>query len=199
MNGTTLRTAAAASLILALGACGSSKTVTAENATTKEVAAKVKASGIAQDGFVSPGRWQMTSTVESLNIPGLPPEMAKRMKAATGKPQVFEHCLTEEEAKKPKEDFFAGNDAKACRYDNFTLGGGKIAMVMHCNAPGGGRQVMTMNGTYSADAYRMTIATEVEGAQPGGTPMKGTTLNATIDARRLGVCTGKEKGLKQVG
>jgi hypothetical protein len=192
MAGLIGRASTASALLLILAGCESHKTVTAQNATTAEVAQKVKDSGIADGGFVSPGRWQMTMTVNSMSMPGLPPEVAKRMQDSTGKPHAFEHCVTEEEAKKPKEDFFAGNEAKSCRYDSFNLGGGKIDMVMHCDAPGGSKQVMKMNGTYSADAYRMTIASNVEGQ--AGSPVKGMTLNATVDARRLGVCTGKEKG-----
>lgn len=184
-------TAAMAGMILALGACESQKTVTAENASTAEVAQKVKEAGIAQGGFISPGQWQTTTTINEVKIPGMPPEMAKQMQAGMGKPRTFDHCVTEEEAKKPREEFFAGDGQNSCRYDNFTMGGGRIAMVMQCDSPSG-RQVMKMDGTYSADAYHMTVASKVESGEKS--PMGGMTLNATMDAKRVGVCTGKETG-----
>ena len=187
-----MRTAAVLAMVAAgMTGCDSKKTVTAENASTTEVAQKVKASGIAEGGFISPGRWQMTMTIKDMKVPGMPPEMAKRMQGSLDQPRSFEHCVTEAEAKKPKEDFFAGEQAKSCRYETFTLGGGKIDAVMRCESGGGGKQVMRLNGTYSADAYRMTIASAVEG---GGPDARGMTLNATVDAKRLGVCTGKEAG-----
>ena len=51
--------------------------------------------------------------------------------------------------KKPKEDFFAGKNSE-CRYDHFTMGGGKIDAMMHCGKEGHG-QTMRMAGTYSSD------------------------------------------------
>ncbi|HEX7853038.1 MAG TPA: DUF3617 domain-containing protein [Sphingobium sp.] len=191
MNGTIRHIAIAGTLALALGGCGS-KTVTAQNASTAEVAQKVKESGVANDSFISAGRWQMTMTINGMKIPGMPPEMAKRMQGNLGRARTFEQCVTEEEAKKPKEDFFAGDKEKSCRYENFTMGGGKIAMVMHCDSAAGGKQTMKMDGTYSADAYKMQISSQVE-ARPGA-PTGGMAFNATMDARRLGVCTGKEPG-----
>ncbi|HEX7874684.1 MAG TPA: DUF3617 domain-containing protein [Sphingobium sp.] len=192
MHGIIGRIGWTVALAAGLAACGSKTTVTAQNASTAEVAEKVKDSGIADDGFISPGQWQMTMTISDMKIPGMPPQMAKQMQGRLGQPHVSEHCVTEEESKKPKEDFFAGEQAKSCRYENFTLGGGKIAMVMHCDSPTGGKQTMKMDGTYSADAYHMTVASQVEGK--AGQPMSGMTLNATMDAKRLGVCTGKQAG-----
>jgi hypothetical protein len=176
-------------LMLALCACDS-KTVTAQNASTAEVAQKVKASGIAEEGFISAGKWRTTMTIKDMQIPGMPPEAAGRMKAQMGKARSFDHCVTAEEAKKPKEDFFAGEQAKSCRYDNFTMGGGKIAMVMHC-ASEQGKQTMTMNGTYGADAYHMTMQSKAE--MQGGGPMGAMTFDAVLDAKKIGLCTGKEK------
>ncbi len=179
----------AGGLALTLAACGGSKTVTAENASTAEVAAKVQQSGITDQGFVSPGRWQMTMTITDMKIPGMPPEVAQKMKGATGQARTFEHCVTEEEAKKPREDFFSGDKAAACRYDHFTMGDGKVSMQMQC-AHDTGKQTVKMDGTYSADSYRMTMASKVEGRP--GSPVGGMTFDAVMDARRLGVCTGKE-------
>ncbi|MET0365696.1 MAG: DUF3617 domain-containing protein [Sphingobium sp.] len=192
MYGIIGRIGGTAALVLALAACGSKPTVTAQNASTAEVAQKVKEAGIADDDFISPGQWQMTMTVNDMKIPGMPPQMAKQMQGRLGQPHVSEHCVTEEEAKKPKEGFFAGEQAKSCRYDSFTLGGGRIAMVMHCDSAAGGKQTMKMDGTYSADSYHMTVASQVEGK--AGQPMSGMTVNATMDAKRLGVCTGKAAG-----
>ncbi|CAN5331474.1 hypothetical protein BH10PSE13_BH10PSE13_20300 [soil metagenome] len=142
-----------------------------------------------QESFLSPGQWQMKMTINDMKIPGMPPAMAGRMKSAMGEARTFDHCVTEEEAKKPKEDFFSGDKAAACRYDSFTMGGGKMAMVMQCNHATG-KQVVTMDGTYGPDSYKMTMASVMTGKP--GSPVAGMTFNATMDAKRTGVCTGKE-------
>lgn len=175
-------------LLVGISACDS-KTVTVENATTAEVAEKVKQSGMAEEVFVSPGSWQMTMTITDMKIPGMPPEVSQKMKGAIGQPRTYEHCVTEEEAKKPKEDFFSGDKAAACRYDHFTMGGGKVSMQMQC-AHNTGKQTVKMDGTYAPDSYRMTMASTVEGKS--GSPVGGMTFDAVMDAKRLGVCTGKE-------
>ncbi len=171
-----------------LAACNSGPSVSATNASGAEVAAKMKAAGVAGT-MVSPGRWEATMTINSMSAPNMPPQFAAEMKKHMGQARTFVSCLTPEEAKAPKEDFFGGMD-KSCRYEHFTMGGGTIDAVSKCSAAGGTR-TMTMKGTYSADAYRMTIASSAEGAKGG--PMAGMAMNMTMDAKRAGACTGKEE------
>src|SRR4051794_10719605 len=110
----------------ALAACNKSPKIDEKNATPAEVAQKVRESG-ADENMVRPGLWQSKVTIEKFEIPGMPPEVAQRMKSvmAEGKVHDSQTCLTPEDVQKPKEDFFAGKDS-ACRYEHFTMGGGKI-------------------------------------------------------------------------
>lgn len=184
----TMRSALAGGAMLLLAACGGGgDTVTAENASVAEVAEKVKASGVADDSFISPGRWEMTMDIQKIDIPGMPPEMQQHMQSAMGKGRKFATCVTPEEAKRPKEDFFAGNDAPNCRYDNFKMGGGKIALAMSCKEEGGTRK-MVMDGSYGDDAYTMTM--NMSGAGEGG----AMTMKATMKGARVGECRGDELG-----
>lgn len=171
---------------VALSACGE-KTVTATNATPAEIAEKV-ASAQQGEQFISPGRWETTMTIHDMTIPGMPPEMAARMKTMTAKPRTFESCVTPEEAKKPKEDFFTGEADKSCRYDSFSMGGGVISAVMHCSSEGA-RQTMKMNGKYGPDSYHLDVNTSASSKNQAG----AMTMSATMNARRTGPCTGKEK------
>ena len=174
-------------VLLALAACSKGPTVTATNASGEEIAAKVKDSGM-DSQFVSPGHWQMTMTVAEMNIPGMPPQMAEQMKSHMGQGKTFESCLTPEEAKKPKEDFFSKGNGD-CRYDRFSMGGGKIDAVMQCKG-GGGARTMTMNGTYSPDAYHMAVTST--GTGDAKNPMAGMSMKMEMDAKRTGECTSKE-------
>jgi hypothetical protein len=172
---------------IALIACNKGPSISAENASVAEVAAKVDAANGGKS-FVSPGHWQTTMTIKEMAIPGMPPEMAEKMKAHMGQGKTFETCLTPAEASKPKADFFAGAD-KSCHYEKFEMSGGKIDMVMQC-ARTSGKQTMVMNGTYSDDSYKMEMTSTGTGAPDN--PTAGMSMKMAMDATRTGECTGKE-------
>jgi hypothetical protein len=176
--------------IAALAACNKSPQVNEQNASVAEVAQKVREAG-ADSMFVNPGKWQSKVTIEQFEVPGMPPQMAQRMKETMAKFQErsFETCLTKEDAKRPKEDFFTGKNS-ACRYDHFTMGDGKIDALMRCGGgEGGAVQVMSMTGTYSPEAYAMRMAMTREG---GPKPSAGTTMKMRVESHRIGECTGDE-------
>ena len=173
---------------LALAACNSSPTVQATNATGKEVAAKVAASGIS-DQLVTPGQWEITTTINDMTMPGLPPQAAGRMKGFMGKAKTFTECITPEEAKRPKEGMFAGDD-KSCRYDNFSMGSGKIEMAMHCTGNNMTRR-MTMSGQYGPNAYHMNVTSQGEAKSGPG----AMSMQMEMAGKRIGECTAEQ--LKQ--
>ena len=168
---------------LPLAACNSDPQVTAENASAEEVARKVEAAG-GTANFVNPGLWQSTVTLEEMAIPGMPAGALEEMKRAQGRQMTDKQCLTPEEAKRPKEEFFGGKDN--CRYERFEMGNGKIDAVMNC-AEGGGTQKMTLAGTYSGDSYAMQMS--MQAADKGEAAM---SMKMRVDAKRIGECTGKE-------
>jgi len=171
----------------ALGACNKGPEVHAENASVAEVAKKVQATGAAQS-FVRPGLWQSKITIEQLEMPGMPPDMAQRMKTmmADRQTQDFETCLTADDVARPKEDFFAGGN-NSCRYEHFTMGDGKIDAVMHCGKDQG-TQTMKMAGTYSPDSYALRMANSFQSsnAQPA------MQMQMRVDAHRVGECPAKK-------
>lgn len=173
---------------LPLGACNSSPQVNEKNASVAEVAQKVR-EATSSNAFVRPGKWASKVTIEQFSMPGMPPQMVERMKGmmAQNRQQNFESCLTEEQVKRPKEDFFTGKNDE-CRYDHFTMGGGKIDAEMHCGGASGGKQVMEMAGTYSPETYQMHMATKTDG---GAGTSAGMSMQMRIDARRVGECTAK--------
>lgn len=173
--------------MLLLAACGGGDTVTAQNASVAEVAEKVKNADIADESFISPGRWETSMEVQDISIPGMPPEVKQQMQSAMGQGKSFATCVTPEEAKRPKEDFFAGQDAPNCRYDNFAMGNGRIDLTMTCKEDAGTRR-MAMTGTYGDDAYTMNMDMSAPGR--GG----AMTMKATVKGRRVGDCKGDELG-----
>jgi hypothetical protein len=175
-----------AASILFLASCNKSPEVHEKDASVAEVAKKVREAG-ADQSFVRPGLWQSKVTIEKFEVPGMPQEMATRMRTMMAQNQEhgFQSCLTAEDVKKPKEDFFAGKDNE-CRYDGFTMGGGKIDAVMHC----GKGQTMKMAGTYAPDSYSMQ--TSMTAAADKGDEASGMQMQMRIEAQRVGECAAKQ-------
>jgi hypothetical protein len=178
------RTAFLIACALPLAACNSDPEVSAENASTQEVSEKVAAAA-GSGNFINPGLWRTSMTIEEMSIPGMAPEAAAEMKKMQGQTQSDEKCLTEEEVKRPKEDFFGGEDN--CRYERFNMGNGKIDAVMNCSGEGVS-QKMTMAGTFSGDTYNMRM--EMQPAAGG--ERRGMGMKMRVDAKRIGQCTGEE-------
>lgn len=168
-----------------LASCNTEPEVSATNATVEDVAEQV-ADARDGDGFVRPGKWQSRVQIEEFKLPGAPPEAEAAMRGMHDRAQVYESCLTPEEAQRPKEDFFAGAN-KNCRYDHFTMGNGKIDAVMKCSGEGVG-QTMAMEGTYGPDNYQMRMTMKAE-AESG--PSGGMTMRMRVDAKRIGECDGE--------
>lgn len=173
----------ALSTALALAGCGSEKAVTAKNESVSDVAKKVSDAGLK----FNPGRWDSTMKFVKMEMEGLPPEAKEMMAKILGKDRTFASCLTKEEAEKPDGKFFGQAD-KRCKYDTFSMGGGKIDAKMTCNAEQG-TQTMMMQGSYTPDTYEMTMS--INGAGPEG---KAMSMEMRISAKHNGECTGKEDG-----
>jgi hypothetical protein len=175
---------AAAAAVVA--GCGRQPKIDETNASVAEVADKVREAG-ADRSFVRPGLWQSKVTIEQLDMPGMPPDMAQRMKAtmAARQGQAFEACLTADDVAKPKEDFFAGGNNQ-CRYEHFTMGGGKIDAIMHCGKDQGS-QTMKMAGTYSPDSYALQMANTFQSSSD----QPAMQMQMRVDARRVGECPAK--------
>jgi hypothetical protein len=177
-----------AASVLCLTACNKGPKVELKNATGNQVAQAVKQSGVmSSDSMIEPGLWQSKVTVLEMNIPGIPAQYADKMKQsmAEHRNEASSHCMTEAEVKKPKEDFFGGD--KSCRYQQFTMGGGKIDIRMTCKEEGA-TQTTSMSGSYTPTTYSMDVSSSGTGAGP----QNGMTMKMHVDSRRVGECTGKE-------
>ena len=180
--------------IAALSACNKGPDINVKNASVGEVAEKVREAG-GSDSFVDPGKWQTKVTVLDVDMPGIPPQMVQQMKQTMTKMQgnSYEVCLSEADVKKPKEDFFAGKE-RNCRYDHFTMSGGKIDAALTCPGREGETMNMAINGTYARDSYEATMAMDVTGGPQG----KGMKLRSHSESHRIGQCTAEELKAKEV-
>jgi hypothetical protein len=179
--------------VVPLSACDKGPDVNVKNASVGEVAEKVRQSA-GSDTLFEPGKWQTKVSLLDIDIPGMPPQAAQQMKQTMAKvqEQSYDTCLTEADVKLPKADFFAGKN-NDCRYDHFTMSGGKIDAALRCEAKPSGTMTMTINGTYSRDRYEATMAMDFSGGE-GGMKMRSHS-----ESRRIGQCTGSEISAKRGG
>ena len=175
-----------AAVLLPLAACNSGPTVSATNASTAEIQARVAAATGGAD-MIAPGRWEGTMTIHDMKMPKLPPAAQAKMAGRMGQARPFVSCVTEEEVK-AKRGFFTGEQGnKSCTYDHFTMGGGKIDAAMTCKNSGGTMSAK-MAGSYSPDAYHMDMASTTDSSSP----YAAMSMTMTIDGKRTGACRGTE-------
>lgn len=170
----------------ALAACGSEPDVDVRNASVGEVAREVADASRGGGAMIRPGKWQSTMRIESVEAPGRPDSVRSAMRTVNERGQVFESCLTPEQAQRPAEDFFAGK-GNACRYDHFTMAGGRIDAKMRCSQ-GGMNQLMELDGNYSPTTYSMRMTSSTEG---GEGPAAAVRMQMRVEAKRIGECDAK--------
>ena len=155
-----------------------------KNASVDQVAKEMRKKG-ADDRFIDPGKWEQKVTLVSIDAPGLPEEARSSMQKAMGQSQVHAVCLTPEEAKSPREDFFTGKDNN-CRYEHFNWGKGKIDLKLMCKHPNAS-QMMELAGTYEPRRYSMTMTA----TSAGSGPEEQMKMTMRVDARHAGACDAK--------
>ena len=170
-----------------LAACDRGPDVDMTNASVSEVANEMKRQAGDDDSFVNPGKWQQTVTMVDMTAPGMPPQIRDAMKQSVGESQVHETCLTPEQAKSPREDFFAGAD-KNCRYEHFKWGSGKVDIRLLCKHPQA-TQTMELTGDYEPDRYTMAMTASTKGK----TAAEEMVMKMRVDAKRIGRCSPSAK------
>ncbi|MBN8831049.1 MAG: DUF3617 domain-containing protein [Sphingomonadales bacterium] len=179
--------------LIPLAACDSGPSVTATNATQKEVQEKVAdAVGGGDAQMVEPGRWEGAMTVHEIDIPNMPAAAKEQMKQSMAGAKSFVSCVTPEDVKAQKAFFTGDEDDKSCKYDHFRLAGGKLDAALSCDRGEAGKMHMTMTGSYAPQSYRMDMASKAEGG-PGH--MGAMSMRMTVEAKRVGACRGDEDKL----
>jgi hypothetical protein len=137
------------------------------------------------DAQMEAGRWEMTSSVTDMSMPGAPPEVIEQAKAQK---DTKMSCLTEEEARAPLEKMMSKGGDQACRPTDMKMEGGKISGKVSCQQ-GGGQLSADISGTYGADRIEMEMATKIQNpAAPG----QQVEMTVRMDGRRVGACDGTE-------
>lgn len=150
-------------------------------APTNAAAPAAPAGGGASSDSVElrPGQWETTVEVLRMDIPNMRGVAMPKQRTVT-----VRSCLTPEQARRPSGGFMTGGREQAgCNYKNFSMAGGRVQGTVVCNREGTTIR-STVNGTFSADAYRMETEASVQ--------TNGMTVNTAnrITGHRTGDCQG---------
>jgi hypothetical protein len=124
---------------------------------------------------VQPGQWDILTTVQSVDMPGAPPQMAAMMK---GRPIRVSQCITAADAAKGPQQLMKSN--KQCRFTRYSMTGGRLSSEMVCDQ-GGGTMTATSTGSFTPTSFTTTGRTVMTGAQK-------MTMTATTVGKRIGAC-----------
>lgn len=127
---------------------------------------------------VRPGLWEASVTVQSIDIPGAPPQVARMMGGRTTRQS---YCLTPEQAAKGPQEMLKQNPS--CRFTKYSMSGGSISTEMSCTQDGG-TMIARSTGSYTPTSFSVTSSA----AMSGKTSMRMTSSST---GRRLGDCPGK--------
>ncbi len=174
------RTIACAALAaLALAGCRKP----AEQQPKTAVQVKEAAAQIAKP---QPGKYRTTLTIAKVGFPGMPPQLAGRMRemfAKTGQSREF--CLTQADADKGFEDFTKRAAQGDCSYDRFSTTGGRLDARMTCQTGKDMHAVYKMTGNFSATGSHITLSgDQTAPGMPGG----AMHMEAEVVSERIGAC-----------
>ena len=182
------RTAVTAACLLA--ACGGGEDASDRTRKGEGTPAARSAAAAAAPVRIEPGRWTTTVDIVSVEMPGMPREIAERvrgaMKGAGAGAQRLSYCVTPAEAAKPPPEIFAGQERNKCRANRFRMEGGRMTGELDCEAPGGqGRTLLKLDGTFTPRSYAMTIEADARASE-----MPGGRMTTTVRTRgeRIGAC-----------
>lgn len=176
--------------LLALGACNKEPEVKIKNATPEQVAKEVRAAR-GGETKLQPGQWQIVSSMDLLDVKGVPADAAARMKVAMQRTATNLQCVSKEDAANPNAGLFTGKQNDRCKYDSFEMGGGKISSKMRCPGQNGAEMLMTMDGSFDAKSYQVTANMDMSMGASG----QKMRMVMKSTGTRIGECpAGEAKG-----
>ena len=140
----------------------------------------------AETGTIQPGEWETTTRFTSVEMPGIPENVAREMETRiAAEAQTQRRCITPEQAANPTERIVESADIEGCEFSEATFSGGRIHIRSTCPVPeGGGQMNLSWEGRYTETTMEGDLTTELTGGQ------QDMRMAGTITSRRIGDCPG---------
>ncbi len=131
---------------------------------------------------IEPGNWETNSRLDDIQLPpGMPPQAGEMIRGMMGgEGMTAQNCVTQEDLDNSPERIFEETNGE-CRYSEFEMSAGEIHAVAQCQSEQGTMD-MTMDGSYTASTYDMTMSMR------GDMGMGPMTMTFDVTGRRLGDC-----------
>lgn len=126
-----------------------------------------------------PGLYRATITMTGIDIPGMGPEMAGH---GSGMTTTQENCLTPDDVAGGYEEMMKQGQDGSCRYEKFTVAGGKLDAVMLCRTDEGeARMEMAGTVTPTGSEFDATMQMNLDGKGNG-------SMRFSTKHERIGDC-----------
>ena len=76
-----------------------------------------------QTGTIQPGNWETTTRFTTVEVPGMPPAMAKQMQAQLASQPPQTRCITPAEAANPTGGMMGSQNPQGCTFTEQTFSG----------------------------------------------------------------------------
>ncbi|NJM50014.1 MAG: DUF3617 domain-containing protein [Sphingomonadales bacterium] len=132
---------------------------------------------------MKPGLWKSEAVFTDAEMAGIGDKKKQDLLAEMSDRLSGQSCLTEEQAKRPDANFFAGGQSNDCKYSKFDMTGGRLDLTVSCSIQSMATLDMDMRGLVYETEYNLDIKPELR------LPMVGKViLNGKIKGRYLGPC-----------
>ncbi|MGL5838671.1 MAG: DUF3617 domain-containing protein [Sphingorhabdus sp.] len=176
---------AATGLAITTGGCGDSADTNGDGSVSRAE----RAQEMQRDGYLAmqPGRWRMDFQFTDIDVPRLGAKEKNSIKTELAKGASGYSCLSAAEAAKPGPDFFGGQGAEDCTYQNFDIAGNRARMALSCGMGDIGKAKMDLDGTVGDTDFNFDTDLVLQ------VPMAGKiTLKGTMTGKHEGACKGDE-------
>jgi hypothetical protein len=129
---------------------------------------------------LAPGLWEETLVFALDSVNGSA-ELAAHMASALPHPQPQRACRTDADLADPQALFLAGAE-QACRFDHFTMEGGRIVASGACSDGHGQTMHVSGTGSYTAAGYDFTFTGN------GTAGSLALVFRGRDSGRRVGAC-----------
>ena len=133
------------------------------------------------------GRWETNAIFTEIDVPNLSEKRKQKLMAKMAKKASGTSCLTRAQAEKADAGFFAGSQAKNCKYRKFDMADGKADFILACKKDGMATLDTAMKGRVGESDYDMDVEMEMRLPIIGKVKLKGHAAG-----EYKGACTGAE-------
>lgn len=132
---------------------------------------------------MKPGLWEVRSSYDKVEAPGVPADMQAKMKAQIAEGMTQQSCLTKAQVEKPGMEFFGAPAEANCTFDAIDRTSDNVKMEMTCKPSGPILVRSKMDGKFGVETYTMKVEQSTE-----GTPMGAINMSGKIEGKRIGDC-----------